>query len=676
MSLDKREHRLLIPYCLAMGAAGIIVIALLSQVWPMGLPVLSYQFWILTFLGIIFGSLGFYIGKDSLHVSLGSIFEVALLLSFGPMTTIVISTFSYAVALILRQIDRVYIRKLPLLRPWREHFAIMFFSGSMMTFMWVVSGAIYQRFACHNCSNAQYLFSLDLLLILAIGAINTTINSFFLAIYQKLRGLSTIVEYFTKDFPSIVLFEVAVVPVGILLAVVYETMGWGGYYWFILMLMAIGALLRTLSNTRQDLESRLAAFNVVNQFGRAANSTFNLDELLMQTYQKTCAFLEPANFAIALLEEDKQTIKIPLIIHDGVRETPQAIKLGEGGISYIINDKRAINLRSKEEVEALGIKQVIFSSGKLLESYLGVPIIMGEQVLGAIVVKHPHVGAFDNNHMQTLMIVADQLAGAIHNARSYLEMEQSFLSMKEINRIKDEFLNNISHELRTPLTVIMGWGELMSYGKLSDSQQHSAVEQINKSSQRLLHLVNSLLDLSKLEKGSLKLEYQETNINTPLQLAIEENMVDASSKNMELTADLTPLLPYIKVDPMRVQQIFTNIINNAIKFTLEGGLISVRSEFYQSKVLVSISDNGIGIASNALPHIFERFSQADTSTTRKYGGVGVGLSLVKKLMDLHGAEINVDSEVGKGTTFNLLFPVNPITLKKFQDSFETSRSEE
>ncbi|KAF0220119.1 MAG: multi-sensor hybrid histidine kinase, partial [bacterium] len=260
-----------------------------------------------------------------------------------------------------------------------------------------------------------------------------------------------------------------------------------------------------------------------------------------------------------------------------------------------------------------------------------------------------------------------QLASAIRNARLYADMEQNFLSMREISRIKDEFLNNISHELRTPLTVIIGWGELMSYGKLSEKQYQSAVDQINKSSVRLLNLVNSLLDLSKIQKGSLKLDLQEINVNDAIKRAVEDNSIEAATKNVELDTNLSKDLPKIKADLARLQQAIFHLINNAIKFTSSDGLVVVHSEELANEIIISVSDNGIGIDSTALPYIFERFNQADASTTRKYGGVGVGLTLVKKLIEMHGGKIIVESEVGKGSTFSLSLP---LSYSNFQSTFK------
>ncbi|MBL8196288.1 MAG: HAMP domain-containing histidine kinase, partial [Blastocatellia bacterium] len=220
------------------------------------------------------------------------------------------------------------------------------------------------------------------------------------------------------------------------------------------------------------------------------------------------------------------------------------------------------------------------------------------------------------------------------------------------------FLNNISHELRTPLTVIIGWGELMAYSRLSEKQHNSAIEQINKSSTRLLYLVNSLLDLSKIEKGSFRLELQKINVNDAIKNAVEDNTIDAVAKNIEITCQLALDLPFLFADPLRLQQIVSNLINNAVKFTNNDGLIVVRSEMIEKEVLISVSDNGIGITEEVLPHIFERFSQADASTTRKYGGVGIGLTLVKKLVEMHGGKITVESEIGKGSTFSLILPLD------------------
>ncbi len=665
MPKDK-EHQLFRPYCLITGLAGGALLFLLTRYWPIGLPLFSGEFWLLAVLTIFLGMLGFHIGRGSLHVSLTSIFEIMTLLSFGPLVTIWVSAIGFAGGPILRALDRGYIRKLPRLRSWPDQLLISAFTGGMAVFMWTTGSLIYRALACQDCAAAHYLFSPALLILVLITVNNNLVNGFFLAFYQRCQG-NSIKEFFSKDFLAIVSFETVTMPIGVLLAVVYQVMGWGTLFWFLIFLFAIGVLLRNHSNTLIDLEKRVTELQVLNRFGHKANAILNMDELLKRVYQETISIFNATAFTIALFDPIKKEIKIDLKVEKERFSEKQVLLLDKDILSHIISTKQKVFWREKIEGQNLILTKNINSKQPLSESYLGVPIFISDEVLGAIVVEQEKPRAFDSNDCHLLKILADQLASAIRNARLYADMEQNFLSMREISRIKDEFLNNISHELRTPLTVIIGWGELMSYGKLSEKQYQSAVDQINKSSVRLLNLVNSLLDLSKIQKGSLKLDLQEINVNDAIKRAVEDNSIEAATKNVELDTNLSKDLPKIKADLARLQQAIFHLINNAIKFTSSDGLVVVHSEELANEIIISVSDNGIGIDSTALPYIFERFNQADASTTRKYGGVGVGLTLVKKLIEMHGGKIIVESEVGKGSTFSLSLP---LSYCNFQSTFK------
>lgn len=655
MSQDKRENQLFRPYCLITGLAGGALLFLLTKSWPTELPLFSQEFCLLAILTTFFGMLGFHIGRGSLHVSLTSILEIMILLSFGPVVTIWVSAIGFAGGPILRALDRSYIRKLPMLRSWPEQLLISAFTGGMAVFMWTTGSFIYQALACKNCAAAHYLFSPALLILVLVVISNNLVNSIFLAFYQKFQG-NSIKEFFSKDFLASVGFEAATMPIGVLLATVYQTMGWGALCWFLVFLFAIGVLLRNHSNALMDLEKRVTELQVLNRFGHKANAILNMDELLKRVYQETTTIFKATTFTIALFDSLKKEINIELKVEKEKFSEKQVLSLGEDTLSHIILTKKEVFWREKIEWQNSDLAKNITSNQSIPESYLGVPILIGEEVLGAVIVEQEKPRAFDSNDCHLLKILADQLASAIRNARLYADMERNFLSMREISRMKDEFLNNISHELRTPLTVIIGWAELMSYGKLSEKQYQSAVDQINKSSLRLLNLVNSLLDLSKIQKGSLKLDLREIDVNDAIKRAVEDNSIEAATKNVELDTDLAKNLPAVKADLARLQQAISHLINNAVKFTASEGLIVIQSEKVDDEIVISVSDNGIGIDSSALPYIFERFNQADASTTRKYGGVGVGLTLVKKLIEMHNGKVIVESEIGKGSTFSLSLP--------------------
>jgi signal transduction histidine kinase len=655
MSKDK-PNQLFRLYCFVTALAACLLLFLVTNSWTPGLELFSKEFFLLAILTTFLGTLGFHLSKGSLHVSLTSVLEITILLAFGPLVTIWASAIGFAGGLLLRAFDRTFIRRLPMLRPWPEQFLIAAFTGGMAVFMWTTGSLIYLSLACKNCAAAQYLFSTDIFILVLVILSNNLVNSVFLALYQKSQGYS-IKEFFSKDFLASVGFEIAIMPIGILLATVYQVMGWATLFWFLIFLFAIGILLRNHSNTLMDLEKRIRELQVLNRFGNKANSILKLDEILRRVYEESSSIFNASTFVIALFDEAKKEIKVELKVQKGKFSEKSVLPLGKDLLSHIVSSKKAIFWREKNEWLNSDTYKVIEPKELTPECFLGVPILIGDDVLGVIALEQEKPRAFDDNNSYLLKTLADQLASAIRNANLYKEMERNFLSVQEVSRMKDEFLNNISHELRTPLTVIIGWGELMSYGKLSEKQYNSAVEQINKSSLRLLNLVNTLLDLSKIQKGVLKLELKEIDLNEAIKRAIEDNSIEAAVKNVEMTSNLSQTLPKVKADLTRIQQAVSHLIHNAVKFTDSEGLIVVRSEQIDDEIIVSVSDNGIGISPTSLPYIFERFSQADASTTRKYGGVGIGLTLVKSLVEMHGGKVFVESEVDKGSTFSLSLPL-------------------
>ncbi len=661
MSSERSEHKLFRPYCLATGLAGILLLFYLTKTWPMGLAFSSYEFYLLAIFAAFLSTLGFLIGRGSLHVSLTSIFEITILLSFGPLMTIWMSAIGYSGGVVLRALDRIYISKLPQLRSWPDQLMIAAFSGGMAIFMWTAGSITYKLFACQDCAAAHYLFSLGLVSLTLVSIINNLTNSLFLAFYQKLSGYS-LKRFFSKDLLASAGFEIATMPIGVLLATIYQTMGWGGFAWALLILFAIGVLLRNHSNTLVNLEERIADLRALNRFGHSANTILNMDELLKGVYQETHHLFNASKFTVALFNPTTKQLTIELNVEKGKFSNKEVLKLDKNILSYIVQNKQDIFWPSLLEWKKLKLSEKFTVAEIIPESFLGVPISIGEDILGVIALEHEKAQVFNGNSRKLLITLADQLAGAIRNARLFSEMEGNVISMRELNRMKDEFLNNISHELRTPLTVIMGWGELMSYSQLSEKQQKSAIDQINKSSLRLFNLVNSLLDLSKLEKGSLKLDLKEINVNDAIKRAVDDNAIDAAAKNIELKCELEENLPKIMADTARIQQAISNILNNAIKFTPSTGLVLIQSEMINNQISVSVSDNGIGIDQSALSQIFESFSQVDASTTRKYGGVGIGLTLVKRLIEKHGGRVTVESEAGKGSTFSIFLPITSSTV--------------
>lgn len=229
------------------------------------------------------------------------------------------------------------------------------------------------------------------------------------------------------------------------------------------------------------------------------------------------------------------------------------------------------------------------------------------------------------------------------------------------NRMKDEFLATVSHELRTPLNAIIGWSHMLRGGKLDAGTVARAVETIDRNAKAQAQLVEDILDVSRVITGKLRLNIAPVDAASVINAAIDSVQLAADSKDIELEVTLDPSARHILGDASRLQQIVWNLLSNAIKFTPSGGHVAVRLKRVDREAQIQITDSGLGISADFLPHMFDRFRQADGTTTRRHGGLGLGLSIVRHLVELHGGTVQADSAgEGQGATFTIALPL-PVT---------------
>jgi signal transduction histidine kinase/ActR/RegA family two-component response regulator len=243
--------------------------------------------------------------------------------------------------------------------------------------------------------------------------------------------------------------------------------------------------------------------------------------------------------------------------------------------------------------------------------------------------------------------------------RTYLEERADLLRREQLaNRMKDEFLMTVSHELRTPLTAIYGWARMLVTGQIREDQKRRAIETIERNAQAQTQLVNDLLDVSRAISGKVRLDVQSMDLSHVVLAAIDSMQPAADAKGIHLQAMLDPHAGPISGDRDRMQQVVWNLLSNAIKFTPRDGRVRVTLEKQSTHVELAVSDTGSGIAPEFLPHVFDRFRQADAGTTRQHGGLGLGLAIVRHLVELHGGSVMVESPgPGAGTTFRVLIPL-------------------
>jgi PAS domain S-box-containing protein len=315
--------------------------------------------------------------------------------------------------------------------------------------------------------------------------------------------------------------------------------------------------------------------------------------------------------------------------------------------------------RSPEEIIGRPIVEVMGREGfDQIHPYI-------ERVLAGEVVRYEEQVPFKNLGLRWIDAVytptfdeqgiPDGWVAVVIDVDERKRMEQT---LESANRAKDEFLAVVSHELRTPLNAMMGWSKMLRGRKLDQQTTERALEAIERNAEAQTRLIEDLLDISRVISGKLRLEVTELDPSSVVQAAIESIRPAAAAKGVRLQAVLDPSAGFVSGDPNRLQQVVWNLLSNAVKFTLKGGRVQIDLRRVQSHIEIIVSDTGKGISADFLPHVFDRFRQADGTLTRAQGGLGLGLAIVRNLVELHGGAVHVESAgENQGATFTVELPL-------------------
>jgi PAS domain S-box-containing protein len=287
-----------------------------------------------------------------------------------------------------------------------------------------------------------------------------------------------------------------------------------------------------------------------------------------------------------------------------------------------------------------------------VKSYLAVPVKgMSGNVLGGLFFAHSQGGQFTEQHERLAVGIASWASVALENARLYAEA-------REANRVKDDFLAVLSHELRTPLNAIVGYSKMMRGNMLAPDQVTRAIDVLERNARWLTQIVDDVLDVSRIVSGKIRLDVQAVDLTAIVDNAIGTVQPAADAKGVRLQSLIDPRIAPVSGDPDRLQQVVWNLVSNAVKFTPKDGRVQVRLERVNSHIEIVVSDTGVGISKEFLPHVFDRFRQADSGSTRRTGGLGLGLSIVRHLVEMHGGRVHATSAGdNQGATFTVRLPI-------------------
>ena len=297
------------------------------------------------------------------------------------------------------------------------------------------------------------------------------------------------------------------------------------------------------------------------------------------------------------------------------------------------------------------------------DSSMAVPMAVMGRIIGTIEVQSYEKNVYLPEHVTGMSMAANLTAVAFENVR-LLKLERTAReAAEESNRLKDEFLATVSHELRTPLTAILGWSRLLEGGTLDDSVVKQAVETIGRNAKAQAQIVDDILDVSRIITGNLYLDLHALEVVPVVENAINVVRPTADAKGIRIETYFDPAPAVISGDANRLQQVVWNLLSNAVKFTASGGRVCVKVTQGGGAVEVSVADTGQGISKEFLPFVFDRFRQADSTTTRQHGGLGLGLAIARHLVEIHGGSIRAESRgTGQGATFTIRLPLMEATV--------------
>ena len=413
--------------------------------------------------------------------------------------------------------------------------------------------------------------------------------------------------------------------------------------------------------TRQ-LARSVSELEALGEVSRAISSTLDLRLVLDSILAHACELADAGGGAIYVYDPARREFDLEAghrMSEDliaAVRQHP--IRLGEALIGECAERREAFQIADLTSAPPHPLFELHLKAG--VRALLAVPLLLQQEMVGALVVRRKRAGAFADETVSLLQSFAAQSAVAIQNARLFREIEEKGRQLEAASRHKSEFLANMSHELRTPLNAVLGYAELIQdgiYGEVPAKIQ-DVLERIQSNGRHLLGLINDVLDLSKIEAGQLTLQPVDYSMREVVLGVVGATEALASEKKLALELDVSADLPKGRGDERRITQVLMNLVGNAIKFT-EAGRVAIRARVENGHFLVAVSDTGLGIAPEDRERIFEEFQQVDTSSTRRKGGTGLGLAIARRIVELHGGRIWVESTPGQGSTFQFTLPLAP-----------------
>jgi signal transduction histidine kinase len=518
---------------------------------------------------------------------------------------------------------------------------------------------------------------------MAVGAaILVAMNNLIVARVEHALGYSVATSFKLAVIDSSI--YLVTIPYAILTTFAYGSIGWGGVLASAFTGVVANYVARTLATTRADRDQLIQRLASLTNIGKTISLDCTQQELLTRLYIECSNVIEASFFSIALVEPSTNTLSFEMNVEDGVVQPKETLPIGKGLNSWVVLQRKPLLVGSSRDEHKLGVHA--YDDGVPTESWLGVPMIAHDRVVGVISIQSYRKNAFTQNDVVLLTAIANQAAVAIENAHLYkdleglnlaleqrvsertIELRETNLRLMAADRSKNQFLANMSHELRTPLNAIIGFSTILlgATQTLMPARLYKFLENIRTAGSHLLDLINDILDLAKIESG--KLDVQPESFDVRETIGTVERVIKGMAAEHDITVvtkiDDGVAIAYL--DEGRFKQILLNLLSNAVKFSPRGGFVYLnatalaaeRSPLGCEALRIDVEDRGIGIPNDELQHIFDEFYQVTQTRAARKGGTGLGLSLARNFVELHRGTIEVVSEAGKGATFTIHLPRN------------------
>jgi signal transduction histidine kinase len=410
-----------------------------------------------------------------------------------------------------------------------------------------------------------------------------------------------------------------------------------------------------------ELSQSIGELRALGEVSQAVNSTVDLETVLTTIVAKATQLSNTEAGAIYVFDDASREFRLRATygmdnaIIAAIRD--RHIHIGETAIGRAVEQRSPIQIPDIQS-DPSSVLDLIVRAG--FRALLTVPLLAGDRDIGALVIRRKEPGEFAKNTVELLQTFAAQSVLAIQNARLFHEIEEKGLQLAQASQHKSQFLANMSHELRTPLNAIIGVSEMLREDVEALKQDTEPLDRVLGAARHLLALINDILDLSKIEAGRMELQLDSFAL-APLIDGVVKTIESLAAKNRnQVVVNYDGAIGMLHADQMRLKQALLNLLSNANKFT-EHGTITVdarqRKDNGHNWLSIAVADTGIGMTAEQMGRLFQEFSQADASTTRKYGGTGLGLAISKRFCQMMGGDITVASEPGRGSTFTVRLPI-------------------